>query len=174
VAWTSSDSSVAAVDEATGTVLGRAPGSARIMASADGASAWIRLTVLPRPERIPTASGAGRTDPRFLAGVAECYDALQTRDLDRLRAVWHPARAGDERFDRLSRILQQPEATVGERLDRGSTVGLEAASLEFAVPLSWRDGSTERSSEPVFRAEFVRNAGRWEMSSCRLSGPAGL
>ncbi|MGN6390651.1 MAG: protein kinase domain-containing protein [Gemmatimonadales bacterium] len=174
VAWSSSDSSVAAVDQASGTVLGRAPGSARITATADGATAWIRLTVLPRPERLPTASAVGRTDPRFLAGVAECYSALQTHDIDRLRAVWHPARTGDERFDRLSRILQQPDATVGERIDGGSTVGLEAASLEFAVPLSWRDGAAARSSQPVFRVEFVRNAGRWEMSSCRVTGPAEL
>ncbi len=173
-AWTSSDSSVATVDGATGTVLGRAPGSVHITATADGASDWIRLTVLPRPERLSTVSGIGRTDPRFLAGVEECYGALQSRDVDRLRGVWHPDRGGDARLDRLTRILQQPEAKVGDRMDRPPVVGLEAAVLEFSVPLAWRDGSAARSSQPLFRAEFVRNAGRWDMSSCRITGAAGF
>ena len=50
VEWTSSDSSIAAVDRNTGVVVGRARGSVRITATADDISAWIRLTVLPRPE----------------------------------------------------------------------------------------------------------------------------
>jgi serine/threonine protein kinase len=172
--WTSSDSSVATVDGATGTVLGRAPGSVHITATVDGASDWIRLTVLPRPERLSTVSGFGRTDPRFLAGVEECYGALQSRDVDRLRGVWHPDRGGDARLDRLTRILQQPDAKVGDRIDRPPVVGLEAAVLEFSVPLAWREGSAARSSQPLFRAEFVRNAGRWDMSSCRITGAAGF
>jgi len=172
--WASSDSSVATVDGATGTVLGRAPGSVRISATADGASDWIRLTVLPRPERLSTVSGVGRTDPRFLAGVEECYGALQSRDVDRLRGVWRPDRSGDARLDRLTRILQQPDTKVGDRIDRTPVVGLEAAVLEFSVPLAWRDGSAARSSQPLFRAEFVRNAGRWDMSTCRITGAAGF
>jgi hypothetical protein len=172
--WTSSDSSVAAVDGATGTVMGRSPGSARITATADGASDWIRLTVLPRPERLSTGPGVGRTDPRFLAGVEECYGALESRDIDRLRGLWHPPRSGDQRLDRLIGILQQPETKVGDRIDRSPVVGLEAASLDFAVPLAWRDGSTAHASQPLFRAEFVRNAGRWDMSSCRITGAPGF
>lgn len=180
VVWTSSDTTVAAVDEGTGAVEGRGPGSARITASADAASAWIQLTVLPRPERLraPEAdAGQPRADAWVGAGVDECYGALQSRDMARLRALWHPAsRADEEKLKRLSRILLTSgwAAVVGDRAERAPTIGPESATMEFSVPLTWSESSEQRTSRPVFRAEFARTAGRWELSSCRIVGSPRL
>jgi hypothetical protein len=167
VSWSSNDSMVAAVNESTGEVVGRAPGSARIAATADSATAWIRLTVLPRPTRLAASSEA---EARLMAGVEECYGVVQTKDLTRLQAMWHPEPGADaDRLRRLGRVLRDWGAEVGERIDHAPAIGLESASLEFGVPLAWREPGGARSGLPVFRAEFVRTAGRWELSSCRIS-----
>ena len=181
VLWTSSDSTVAEVEESTGTVVGRARGSARITARADETSASILLTVLPRPE--PLGSQGPRVDLDRAAdwmetGLDECYGALESHNLGRLRAVWQPRSPGDEEnLKRLSAILGSSEAnaTVGERIDRAPAIGPEAATMDFSVPLTWREsaGGT-RTSQLLFRAEFVRAAGRWEMSSCRIVGTPRL
>jgi hypothetical protein len=71
-------------------------------------------------------------------------------------------------------VLRDYGAKVGERLDRAPAIGLESASLEFGVPLAWRESSGPRSAVPVFRAEFVRAAGRWELSSCRINPASGF
>jgi hypothetical protein len=170
VAWNTSDSTVAAVDMATGEVVGQAPGSVRITATAYGTPTSIRLTVLPRPERLQEAGDVDRAEPRLLTGVEECFGAVQAKDLIRLRSMWHPdAGADQDRFRRLSRILREWRAEVGERVDHAPDIGLESASLDFGVPLEWREASGgARTSLPVFRAEFVRTMGRWELSSCRI------
>jgi hypothetical protein len=181
VAWTSSDTGVAAVDEATGAVVGRAPGWARITASADAESAWIHLTVLPRPERLGTPSEDSeqqRAEAWMVEGVDECYGALRSRNVASLRVLWHPiSKTDDNNLKRLTRIVGTHEwaAVVGERVDRAPTIGPETAAMEFSVPLAWREPSAgPRTGHPVFRAEFVRTPSRWEMSSCRIVGSPGL
>jgi uncharacterized protein YjdB len=176
VQWTSSDASVATVDETAGVVVARAPGSARIIARAEGASAWILLTVVPRPEPLATAGpdgGRPRTEAGLEAGVERCYQALRSRDMARVRALWRPSSETDEEnFKRLGRVLQAGggSTAVGDRADGASTVGFESASLEFSVPFTWSDPSGRRTGQADFRAEFGLNAGRWEMSSCRMVG----
>ena len=98
VEWTTSDSSVATVDGNTGVVVGRAPGSVRITAAADDISAWIRLTVLPRPEPLgyQRSAEADRGGDWAASGLEECYDAVRSRNLSRLRAVWQPQSRVDE------------------------------------------------------------------------------
>jgi hypothetical protein len=179
--WTSSDSTVAAVDEASGAVIGRAPGSARITATADVESAWIRLTVLPRPERIRVPSPDAEqqlAEAQVGAGVAECYEALRSRDVARLRELWHPVSKLDEdNLKRLSRLLRTREwaVVVGERLERAPTVDRGVATMEFSVPLAWKDPSAgARTSQPVFRAEFARTPDRLVLSSCRIVGSPRL
>ena len=43
--------------------------------------------------------------------------------------------------------------------------------MEFSVPLAWNETTGRRIAQAAFRAEFALNAGRWEMSSCRMVGP---
>jgi serine/threonine protein kinase/uncharacterized protein YjdB len=176
VEWTSSDASVATVDETAGVVVARAPGSARITARAEGASAWTLLTVVPRPEPLATTGpdgGRPRTEAGLEAGAERCYQALRSRDMRRVRALWRPTSETDEEsLKRLGRVLQAGggSTVVGDRADGASTVGFESASLEFSVPLTWSDPSGQRAGQADFRAEFGLNAGRWEMSSCRMVG----
>jgi hypothetical protein len=181
ILWNSSDSSVATVDEGTGVVVGRAPGSARITATADDIAASLRLTVLPRPEPIGSRSrrvALDRAAEWMESGLDDCYNALESHNVGRLRTIWQPQSRGDEdNLKRLSEILGSSEANakVGERIDRAPTVGPEAATMDFIVPLSWREASGgTRAIQLLFRAEFVRAAGRWEMSSCRIVGTQRL
>ena len=71
-------------------------------------------------------------------------------------------------------MLRDYHAYVGERIDHSPVVGLESASVEFGVPLSWFEPAGQRASTPVFRAEFVRAAGRWELSTCRILPSSGF
>ncbi|HUR95131.1 MAG TPA: Ig-like domain-containing protein [Gemmatimonadales bacterium] len=180
VAWTTSDSAVAAVDASTGEVTGRAPGAVTIAATTESASTRVRLTVLPRPEPLRTAGPQMEEDAAdtwIAAGVDRCYDAVRARDLDRLRSLWRPtSKSDEEKLKRLGRILLTSGwgAIVGEHVDRAPTIGLESAVIDFSVPLTWRESSGSRTKRPVFRAEFARSAGRWELSSCRILGSSGL
>jgi hypothetical protein len=112
------------------------------------------------------------------SGLDECYNALESHNVGRLRSLWQSQSPGDEEnLKRLSQILGSSgtDAKVGERVDRAPTVGPEAATMDFIVPLSWReDNSGRRTTQLLFRAEFVRAAGRWEMSSCRIVGTQRL
>jgi hypothetical protein len=161
-------------------VVAHAPGSARVTARSEGASAWIMLTVVPRPEPLATAEpGAGRprTEAGLEVGVEACYQALRSKDMRRVRALWRPTTQTDEdHLKRLSRVLQADRGStaVGDRDNGASTVGFESASMEFSVPLTWRDPSGGRTGRAGFRAEFALNAGRWEMSSCRMVGSSSF
>ena len=143
---------MATVDETAGIVVAHAPGSARITARAEGASAWILLTVVPRPEPLATAGpdgGRPRTEAGLEAGVERCYQALRSRDMRRVRALWRAASETDEEnLKRLGRVLQAGggSTAVGDRADGASTVGFESASMEFSVPLTWSDPSGRRTS----------------------------
>jgi len=175
VSWASSDSSIATVDPVTGEVVGRAPGSVRVSATADAATAWIRLTVLPRPTPLASPESTDPAEARLLGGIQQCYGAVASRDLARLQALWRPEPGADaERLRRLGRVLCEYRADVGERIEHAPVMGLESASMEFAVPLSWREPAGQRASTPVFHAEFVRAADRWELSSCRILPSSGF
>jgi hypothetical protein len=175
VSWASSDTAIAGVDPATGEVVGRAPGSVRISATADAATAWIRLTVLPRPTPLNSSAAADPMEGRLVVGIEQCYGAVQAGDLVRLQAMWHPEYGADaDRLRRLGRVLRDYHAAVGERIDHAPVVGVESASVEFGVPLTWREPAGQRASTPVFRAVFVRAAGRWELSSCRILPSSGF
>ncbi|MEP6688690.1 MAG: Ig-like domain-containing protein, partial [Gemmatimonadales bacterium] len=176
VEWSSSDPGVATVDENAGIVVARAAGSARIAARAEGASAWILLTVVPRPEPLSAADpddARPRTDTRLEAGVEACYQAIRSGDLRRVRALWRPtSKADEDNLKRLGRVLQARNGTaVGDRADGIPTIGLESAAMEFSVPLTWSESGGRGTGQADFRAEFALIAGRWEMSSCRMVGP---
>ena len=175
VEWASSDGAVATVDETVGIVVARGAGSARITARAGGVSAWILLTVLPRPEPLSVGDAVDarpRTDG-LETGLDACYQALRSGDIRRVRALWRPSgKADEEHLQRLARVLQAGgAAAVGDRTDGVPTIGLESAAMEFSVPLAWNEPTGRRIAQAAFRAEFALNAGRWEMSSCRMVGP---
>ena len=111
---------VAAVDRIPARSWARA-GQRQITATADDISARTRLTVLPRPGPLGgPAPRRYRTGGDWIASwLEECYDAVRSRNLFRLRAVWQPrTRADQENFKRLTRILGTSSwsPSVGDRM----------------------------------------------------------
>jgi hypothetical protein len=117
-------------------------------------------------------------ESRIREGVEDCYGALRSKDLDRLAEMYRPQTyADEEKLKRLTRILRtEPwKAVVGKRVDGAREMGAKAAAAEFSFRLVWRDALGGRlSSQPIFRAEFVRDPDGWEMSSCRIVGSPKL
>jgi len=176
--WSTSDPTVASVDRLTGEVRALGSGSARISARAGAASAWISVTVVPRPQPLAAAEDLGegartRAEAQLAAGIDACDQAIRSKDMRRIRALWRPtSRADESALERLSRVLRAGgTGAVGDRVDGSTTVGIESAAVEFSVPLTWTDRAGRRTAQAEFRAEFALNAGRWEMASCRLVGP---
>jgi hypothetical protein len=202
VTWRSSNVGVASVHPGSGRVVARSPGTALIIAQSGGESALSEVSVLqlepaeappdvavdPAPPDEPsTVLGYApsppprRTDPtesQLRAGVAHCYNMLHVKDADRLAALYRPATPSDEEnLRKLSRILRTSEwdAAVGARVDGRQRIRDGAAEMEFSFHLGWKDAFGGRlSSDPVFRAEFVRVGNRWEMASCRIVGSPRL
>ena len=179
VTWASADSSVAAVDPSSGVVAARAPGLTHVTAAVEGVSARVPLTVVARPE--PVASRSDRVDAVVAAalrkGVEECYGALRGRDLDRIEQLYTPATKSDrETLKRLTRLLRAGGGTsIGQRTDLGPEIHTDKAAAQFAVELSWIDGSSNRRrAQPIFQAEFERRDATWTMTACRIVGPSGL
>jgi eukaryotic-like serine/threonine-protein kinase len=117
-------------------------------------------------------------ESRIRDGVEDCYDAVRSKDLDRLADMYHPKTYADEdKLKRLTRILRtEPwKAVVGKRVDGAREIGAGAAAAEFSFRLVWRDSHGGRlSSQPIFRAEFARDPDGWAMSSCRIVGSPKL
>jgi uncharacterized protein YjdB len=179
VTWASADSSVAAVDPSSGVVAARAPGLTHVTAAVEGVSARVPLTVVARPQ--PVASRSDRVDAVVAAalrkGVEECYGALRGRDLDRIEQLYTPATKSDrETLKRLTRLLHTGGGTsIGQRTDLGPEIHTDKAAAQFAVELSWMDGSgNRRRAQPIFQAEFERRDATWTMTACRIVGPSGL
>jgi hypothetical protein len=92
--------------------------------------------------------------------------------------MYHPKTYADEdKLKRLTRILRtEPwKAGVGKRVDGAREMSARFAAAEFSFRLAWRDAHGGRlSSQPIFRAEFARDADGWTMSSCRIVGSPKL
>jgi hypothetical protein len=111
-------------------------------------------------------------------GIEDCYRTLRSKDLERLARLYDPKTVADEeKLRRLSRILRtEPwQAVVGRRVDGVRELGSRNAAAEFSFRLTWRDSYGGRlSSQPIFRAEFTRDADDWALSSCRIVGSPKL
>jgi hypothetical protein len=197
VVWATSDAEVALVDSSSGVVIAGAAGSAQITASSEGKTESIRVTVLPQPRtsRVELAaesaaqqvSAAPPANPaaerqrmldQMLASVELCYGALRAKDVIRVRELYRPETKSDrEKLKKLERILQtrEWEAVVGEREDGAQRLDGSRATMDFGFRLSWKDAFGGRlRSEPVFRAEFVKNGDRLDLASCRIVGSPKL
>jgi hypothetical protein len=199
VFWSSNEPGIAAVEARTGRVRGYAPGTATIIATSGSTTARSQLTVLPAevsPDTLPVQayeSGSWESeepvepvaepavtmpeDAGIQEGVQQCYDALRSKNVDRVTELYRPVDKSDrEKLNKLTRILRTEEwsAVVGERVDGTRQLGSGAAA-EFSFQLGWKDAFGGRlTSRPVFRAEFARSGNGWEISSCRIVGSPKL
>jgi hypothetical protein len=135
----------------------------------------------PRPGPSPADVAAlerRRLEAQLRKGADDCYSALRSRNVARVTEMYRPASKSDqEKLRKLSRILRTREwsAVIGKRMDGSREIGSESAAREFSFRLTWKDAfGGHLSSNPVFRAEFARSAGRWQMSSCRIVGAPKL
>jgi hypothetical protein len=116
-------------------------------------------------------------DAGIQEGVQQCYDALRSKNVDRVTELYRPVDKSDrEKLNKLTRILRTEEwsAVVGERVDGIRQLGSRAAA-EFSFQLAWKDAFGGRlTSRPAFRAEFARSGNGWEISSCRIVGSPKL
>jgi uncharacterized protein YjdB len=197
IIWSSSNPAVVSVDSASGLVEARAAGSAAVTATSEGKSGSVRLTVLPQPRtgrtEPPLEAVAQRaTDPspeqvaaehqrvidQMVAGVEQCYGALQEKDVDRVQELYKAAtRADQDKLKKLSRILRTDEwaAEVGAREDGAQRIENDTATMDFSFRLTWKDAFGGRlNSQPVFRAEFARNGSKLDLSNCRIIGSPKL
>jgi hypothetical protein len=114
----------------------------------------------------------------MLAGVELCYGALRVKDVDRVEELYKPeSRSDQEKLKKLGRILRTSEweAEVGEREDGAQRLEGSNPTMDFGFRLSWKDSFGGRlRSEPVFRAEFVKNGDKLDLSSCRIVGSPKL
>ena len=190
IRWTSSNMEVAPIDSVSGILVARSAGTAEITATAEGKAGTTSITILPqprtgRPEQPPNQTAqrvaAPAADPaevnqqivqQALAGVQQCYTALQEKDVARVQALYSPASKEDtDRLKKLSRILSTDEwnAQVGPRVEGAQKVAEESAQMEFSFHLTWKDAFGGRlSSYPVFRASFLDWGRSSPMSSCRI------
>jgi uncharacterized protein YjdB len=197
VTWATSEPEVALVDSASGVVIAGAPGSTQITATAEGKSGNVRVTVLPQPRTsrtelaaetvaqraedpppVPPAAERQRLVDQMLAGIEVCYGALRAKDVDRVEELYRPETKSDrEKLRKLGRILQtrEWEAVVGEREDGAQRLEDSTAAMDFGFRLTWKDSFGGRiRSQPVFRAEFVKNGDQLDLSSCRIVGSPKL
>jgi serine/threonine-protein kinase len=130
------------------------------------------------PRNPPPPVDVRQVESALRDGVEECYDAVRSKNLERLAGMYHPRTYADEdKLRRLTRILRtEPwKATVGRRVDGPKEMGAAAAAAHFSFRLVWRDALGGRlSSQPIFRAEFARGTDGWTMSSCRIVGSPKL
>ncbi len=126
----------------------------------------------PADSSVPMPNDAG-----LLAGVQQCYDALRSKDVDRVAALYRAVEKADrDKLNKLTRILRTEEwsAVVGERVDGPRQLG-SGATADFSFQLVWKDAFGGRlTSRPVFRAEFARGRSGWEMLRCRIVGSPKL
>jgi hypothetical protein len=173
VLWSSSNPAVAAVDAISGTVVARSAGPVEITGTSEGVANTAAITVLPEPSR-----DRQKIEAKVLAGVAQCYAALKSRDVGRLTELYHPSTSQDrENLKKLSSILRTREwsAEVGERVDGLRQIGPESAAMEFSFQLGWKDAFGGRLRSQVrFRAAFGRANDRWDLTSCRIVGSPKL
>jgi uncharacterized protein YjdB len=177
VSWRSSDTGVLSVEEATGVITGRSPGSVDVTATSEGSSGRVRITVFARDD----AGGAradGARDDGIASGVESCYAAIQSKDVSRVERLYSPATKADEdNLKRLRRILRTRGwgALVGERVDGERKVAGGSATMDFSFRLVWKDDAGARhSADPVLRAAFAWQGARWTMTSCRIAGTPEL
>jgi serine/threonine protein kinase len=130
-----------------------------------------------RPKPLPSAERR-ELESRMRQGVDDCYGAVRSKNLDRVATMYRPRTyADDEKLKRLTTILRtEPwRAMVGKRVDGVREMSADAGAAEFSFRLTWRGThGGQLSSQPIFRAEFARDAGGWTMSSCRIVGSPKL
>ena len=184
-AWSSADPAVATVNPVTGVVTATGPGVADITASVGGKSATVRLTVVapapppvvksePKEPPVPDPAAEERRARTQMETAVQGYvTALRGHDVRRITALYSAESAMDRKNQQsLLRLLEEAaRLTTGLPQLGTSRVDGASASMDFAVPLTWRTPFGPLKSQTVtFHADFQRDGSDWRMATTRLVG----
>jgi hypothetical protein len=162
VSWESSDPSVASV--AAGLVIARRAGLATITATSEGQSATSKITVNGPPAVDPAAERAKTVD-QINRGIAAFVDALNRRDVAKLRQAY-PGMSSAEEQD-WSKLLTEKSLTKFEaallqtqapRIDPG------IADVVFQVRMTLNySGQPTENQRIEYQAVFRPDGGNWRL-----------
>jgi hypothetical protein len=184
VTWTSENGDIAVVDE-NGVVTARRPGTVTIVASSEGRSGRVTLTVGPRrtapvaeqpasAARPARESGAAAAAQEMRARADEFVQALRERNSERVAALYRAESPQDRKnLQALLERLRRPEArlkTSDAQLGATEVREMEA-TVDFQVPMSWTTPfGRVRSHTATFRAVLEPSDGGWRLVAIRAVG----
>ena len=162
VTWESSDPAVATV--ASGLVIARRAGTATITASSEGQSFSQKVTVTG-PAAVDPAADRAKTLDQINRGIAAFVDALNRRDVARLRQAYPGISSAEEQdWSKLltEKSLTRFEAVLGQtqapRIDSGS------ADVVFQVRMTLNySGQPTENQRVEYQAVFRPDGGNWRL-----------
>jgi Big-like domain-containing protein len=181
VAWRSEDDNIASVDE-NGVVTARRPGTVTIVATSEGRTGRVTLSVGARravetpapvaaPSRANSAAAAGQV---MRARIEEFVTALRERNSSRVAALYGAESPQDrknlqallERMRRPETRLKASDAQLGALEVREMEAG-----VDFQVPMSWTTPfGRVRSQTSTFRAVLEPGDDGWRLVAIRAVG----
>jgi hypothetical protein len=182
VTWKSEDDGIASVDE-NGVVTARRPGTVTIVATSDGRTGRVTLSVGARRtvEAPPPAFAASaRANSVAAAGqvmrarIDEFVTALRERNSSRVAALYGAASPQDRKnLQALVDRMRRPEARLkAADAQLGSLEIREMeAGVDFQVPMSWTTPfGRVRSQTSTFRAVLEPGDDGWRLVAIRAIG----
>jgi hypothetical protein len=190
VTWKSENEDVAGVDE-NGVVTARRPGTVTIVATSEGRTGRVTLSVgarraaeTPAPSPSPArANNAGTTAREngaaaavqvMRARVEEFVHALQERNSPRVAAFYNAESPQDRKnLQSLLERLRRPEARLKASDAQFSSPEIREmeAAVDFQVPMSWTTPfGRVRSQTSTFRAVLEPSDGGWRLVGIRAIG----
>jgi hypothetical protein len=174
VTWKSENEDVAVVDP-DGVVTAKRPGSVTIVATSEGRSGRVTLSVGARPAPAPSREfNAAAAMQVIRARVDEFVTALRERNGSRVASLYNAELPQDRKnLQALLERLRRPEARLkatDPALGASEIREMEAA-VEFQVAMSWTTPfGRVRNQTSTFRAVLEPGDGGWRLVAIRALG----
>jgi hypothetical protein len=174
VTWKSEDEDIAVVDP-DGVVTAKRPGTVTIVATSEGRSGRVTLSVGARPAPAPSREfNAAAAMQVIRARVDEFVTALRERNGSRIASLYNAESPQDRKnLQALLERLRRPEARLkatDAALGAPEIREMEAA-IEFQVAMSWTTPfGRVRNQTSAFRAVLEPGDGGWRLVAIRALG----
>jgi hypothetical protein len=180
VAWKSENEDIAVVDE-NGVVTARRPGTVTIVATSEGRTGRVTLTVGARRPPVAAAAPAPTRENSPAAAVQvmraridEFVTALRERNGSRVAALYNAESAPDRKnLQSLLERLRRPEARLkaADAQLGGPEIREMEAAVDFQVPMSWTTPfGRVRNQTSTFRAVLEPSDSGWRLVAIRAIG----
>jgi serine/threonine-protein kinase len=181
ITWSSADPTVATVGANTGVLTAAGAGTVDITATGGGKTTTVRLTVVtpppPKAESVKAtpdpAVEENRARTAIESGVQQYVATLRAHDARRVTSLYRAESDQDRKNQQaLMRLMEgSAKLTAAEPRVEPSRIDGANASVEFAVPLSWRNPfGVIRNQTVMFRAEMQRDSTGWRTTNARIVG----